>query len=104
MVATMDTYLEEYDEATGRASKAAIMQKDVVGRNPPITTVASAEEGLLVALDQHGVVDIPFITKLYGKSEEKVISELGELVFRAPKSITWQTADAYLSGNVRAKL
>src|SRR5262245_19033426 len=40
--------LENYDEASGKASKAAIMIKDVVGKNPPITSVRSAEEGLLV--------------------------------------------------------
>ena len=55
--------LEEYDEVTGKAAKAAIMQKDVVGRKPPVTTVASAEEGLLASLDQHGAVDLPFIAR-----------------------------------------
>ena len=29
--------LEDYDEVTGKAEKAAIMKKDVVGKNPPIT-------------------------------------------------------------------
>src|SRR5258707_4623363 len=96
--------LEDYDEVTGKATKAAIMQKDVVGKNPPITKVESAEEGLLVSLDQHGTVDLPFIATLYGKPEEQVIRELGELIFHDPESKTWQTADAYLSGNVRAKL
>ena len=96
--------LEEYDEVTGKAAKAAIMKQDVVGRKPPVTTVASAEEGLLVSLDQKGAVDLPFIASLYGKPEERVIAELGDLIFRDPESQTWQTADAYLSGNVRAKL
>lgn len=57
--------LEDYDEATGKAARAAIMQKDVVGKKPPITSVASAEEGLLVSLDQRGAVDLPFIVTLY---------------------------------------
>ena len=35
--------LEEYDEVTGKATKAAIMTKDVVGKTPPITQVASAD-------------------------------------------------------------
>ena len=96
--------LEQYDETTDKASKAAIMQKDVVGKTPPITHVASAEEGLLVALNERGTVDVPFIGNLYGKPEEQVISELGDLVFHDPESGNWQTADAYLSGNVRAKL
>jgi N12 class adenine-specific DNA methylase len=96
--------LEDYDDATGKAAKAAILKKDVVGRNPPITSVRSAEEGLLVSLDRRGAVDLPFIAELYGKAEEQILSELGDLVFHDPESASWQTADAYLSGNVRAKL
>ena len=71
--------LEDYDEATGKAAKAAIMTKDVVGKTPPVTSVRSAEEGLLVSLDQRGAVDLPFIATLYGKPEEQVIAELGDL-------------------------
>ena len=96
--------LEEYDEATGKATKAAIMSRDVVGKNPPITHVKTAEEGLLVSLDQRGAVDLSFIATLYGKPEAKIIDELGDLIFHDPQSKEWQTADAYLSGNVRAKL
>ncbi len=96
--------LEDYDEVTGKAAKAAIMQKDVVGKKPPVTSVASAEEGLLVSLDQRGAIDLPFIANLYGKPEHQIIDELGDLIFHDPETKTWQTADAYLSGNVRAKL
>jgi SAM-dependent methyltransferase len=96
--------LEEYDDVTGKAAKAAIMSKDVVGQRPPITSVATAAEGLLVSLDRKGVVDLPFISSLYGKERGTVIRELGDLIFPDPESRTWQTADAYLSGNVRAKL
>jgi N12 class adenine-specific DNA methylase len=80
------------------------MTKDVVGKTPPITRVQSAEEGLLVSLNQRGTVDLPFIATLYGKPEEQIISELGDLIFHDPESKNWETADAYLSGNVRAKL
>jgi N12 class adenine-specific DNA methylase len=38
--------LEEHDEVTREARKAPIMERDVVGRIPPITSVQSAEEGL----------------------------------------------------------
>src|SRR6202042_652172 len=96
--------LEEYDEVTGKAAKAAIMQKDVVGKTPPITHVRSAEEGLLVSLNQRGAVDLPFIGTLYGKQKAEIVAELGDLIFPDPETRTWQTADAYLSGNVRAKL
>lgn len=96
--------LEEYDEATGRAEKAAIMRKDVVGPKPPVTHVASAEEGLLVSLNDRGGIDLAYIAKLYGKPEQAIVAELGDLIYRDPESKEWQTADAYLSGNVRAKL
>src|SRR5207237_4577579 len=96
--------LEDYDEVTGKAAKAAIMTKDVVGKTPPITQVRSAEEGLLVSLNQRGTVDLPFIGSLYGKPKAEIVAELGDLIFPDPESRTWQTADAYLSGNVRAKL
>ena len=49
----------------GEAKKAAIMQRDVVGRSPPITHVDTAEEGLLVSLNQRGTVDLPFIASLF---------------------------------------
>lgn len=96
--------LEECDPATGTAVKAAIMMRDVVGRAPEITTVKSAEEGLLVSLDKKGVVDLAFIAELYGKRQSEIITELGELLFQDPKTKAWLTADDYLSGNVREKL
>ncbi|WP_020472282.1 helicase-related protein [Zavarzinella formosa] len=96
--------LEEYDEATGKAEKAAIMRKDVVGPKPPVTRVASAEEGLLVSLDHKGGIDLPYIATLYGKPGEEIVAELGDLIYRDPELKQWQTADTYLSGNVRSKL
>ena len=96
--------LEEYDEVANKATKAAIMTKDVVGKTPPITHVRSAEEGLLVSLNQRGTVDLPFIGELYGKTKSEIVAELGDLIYPDPVSRTWQTADAYLSGNVREKL
>ena len=96
--------LEDYDEVTGKATKAAIMLKDVVGKTPPVTQVRSAEEGLLVSLNQRGMVDLPYIATLYRKNESEIIEELGDLIFHDPESKRWETADAYLSGNVRGKL
>jgi N12 class adenine-specific DNA methylase len=96
--------LEHYDERTGRAEKAAIMHHDVVGRHAPRTMVQSAEEGLLVSLDQRGRVDLPFIATLYRAPVRQIIAELGDLIYQDPDTQAWHTADVYLSGNVRAKL
>ena len=104
--------LEAYDEDTDTARKADIMQRDVVGRIPPVTEVGSAEDGLLVSLNQRGRVDLPSIASLYRAPEEHIIAELSDpatspgqaLIYRDPATGEWQTADHYLSGNVRAKL
>ena len=96
--------LEEYDEASGTAAKAPILLRDVVGRTPPVTAVRTAEEGLLASLNDRGTVDLPYICSLYGKPEGDVVAELGDLIYRDPASGAWQTADDYLSGNVRDKL
>jgi N12 class adenine-specific DNA methylase len=96
--------LEHYDEVIGTATKAAIMHQDVVGRQTPITSVQSAEAGLLVCLDHRGEVDLPYIATLYNAPVPQIIAELGDLLYQDPDTQAWQTADAYLSGNVRAKL
>ena len=96
--------LEHYDEVSGTASKASIMIKDVVGRSPPITMVTSAEEGLLVSLDHRGAIDIPYIVGLYNKPGDRIVEELGDLIYHDPEIKAWLTADEYLSGNVRTKL
>jgi N12 class adenine-specific DNA methylase/predicted RNA methylase len=96
--------LEDYDEVTGRAAKAAIMTRDVVGRTPPVTRVDTAADGLLVSLNTRGGVDLPFVAALYDKPESQVVAELGDLIYRDPETGRWETADVYLSGNVRHKL
>ena len=96
--------LEECDPTSGTAVKAAIMTRDVVGRAPPVTSVRSAEEGLLVSLDRKGEVDLAYIASLYGADEARVVEELGDLIYQDPVTRSWQTADDYLSGNVREKL
>ncbi len=96
--------LEDYDEVEAKATKTAIFGQDVVGRKPSITKVSSAEEGLLVSLDEKGIVDLPLIASLYGKPEATIIQELGDLIYLDPASKHWETADVYLSGNVRDKL
>ena len=44
------------------------------------------------------------ITQLTGKSEDDLIDELNGVIFLDPVYGDWQTADEYLSGNVRQKL
>lgn len=96
--------LEDYDEVTKAATKAAIFSQDVVGHKHDVTRVSNAEEGLLVSLDVKGSVDLEFIASIYPKSEKSIIAELGDLIYLNPENHQYETADVYLSGNVRRKL
>ena len=97
--------LEHYDEETGRATKAAIMHQDVVGTTDACyhrSERRSRTPGLPrpprrrgPALYRHALRDTPV---------RQIIAELGDLIYQDPDTEAWQTADAYLSGNVRAKL
>src|SRR5437763_13589776 len=86
--------LEQYDERTGLAEKAAIMHHDVVGRHAPRTTVQSAEEGLLVSLDQRGRAVLPCIAALYGAPVRQIIAELGALIYQDLETQASQTTAA----------
>ena len=88
----------------GRPPRPRSCSADVVGRTPPVTSVRTAEEGLLASLNARGAVDLAYISSLYGKPEVDVVAELGDLIYRDPVSGAWHTADDYLSGNVRDKL
>ena len=44
------------------------------------------------------------MSELTGKSEEEVAKELAGVIFQNPVTEKWETADEYLSGNVREKL
>lgn len=96
--------LEKYDEATGEATKAALMRQRVLERRVPVTSVDNAPDALAVCLDQHGEIDLPTIAALLDVEPEQARSELGQLVFDDPTTGELVTAAEYLSGDVRAKL
>ncbi len=96
--------LEEYDEVTGKAVKAPILLRDVVGKSPPVTARHFRRGRAAGVARPHRRHRPGLYRQLYGKPEEAIIAELGDLIYRDPESKHWQTADAYLSGNVREKL
>ena len=78
--------LEEYDEVTGKAKKAAD-HAEGRGRHDARRSRTSPppRKGLLVSLDRRAAVDLPFIAELYGKPERAIIAELGDLIYRDPE-------------------
>lgn len=69
-----------------------------------MTSVETAAEALTISLNEKARVDLPYMAGLTGKTEEKVAEELTGVIFRDPVNGQWETADEYLSGNVREKL
>ena len=97
--------LEDYDEVTGKAAKAPIMLQGR-GRQErrPSRPSPPPRKGCWCRSTARAASTCRYIARLYGKPEDAIIAELGDLIYRDPESKHWQTADAYLSGNVRAKL
>lgn len=85
------------------AHKAAIFSTRTQSPVTVVTKVNSAKDALVESMNRHGAVQMDTMTKLYGKSEQEIISELGDLVFNDPEH-GLVTKDAYLSGNVKKKL
>lgn len=97
--------LEIYDPETNAAAKAPIFSRRVVRPRIEMTRADTAEDALLVVLDRMGRLDLPAIGALWGGREEaEVVDALGDRIYRDPETGRWETADAYLSGQVRVKL
>ena len=103
--------LENIDEDGKLESKADIFTKRTICPERHVTHVDTPSEALAVSIGERGKVDIPFMAELLGKADdfEAVTGKLTGVIFRDPMApeapeLGWQTADEYLSGNVRDKL
>jgi len=96
--------LEDFDPETRRAAKTAIFDRRTLERYRPVQRVETASEALLVSLNETGEISWPRMESLTGRSAFELQDELGSLVYRNPEGGAWETADRYLSGNVRVKL
>lgn len=85
------------------AQKAPIFTKRTQQPYKRPTSASSAKDALATVLADLGRVDLEAMSRLYGKSEDKIVAELGPLLWKTPAG-AYETADAYLSGNVKAKL
>ncbi len=95
--------LENYDAEHKRATKTAIFERRTLERYQPKEHVEAAAEALAISLNETAGIDWKRMASLTGRSERQMQRELDSLVYRNPES-DWETADRYLSGNVRAKL
>jgi N12 class adenine-specific DNA methylase len=95
--------LETYDAETRRAQKSAIFERRTLQRHKTAEHVETAAEALAISLNDVGRIHWALMEKLTGHGPKHLQRELDSLVYRNPES-EWETADRYLSGDVRAKL
>lgn len=97
--------LENYNPETKTATKADIFSKNTIAPNRTVTSAKDVSDGLIVSVNQTGGVDVSLIAKLTGKTEADVTRELidSRKAFKN-RNGDLETAEKYLSGNVRAKL
>jgi N12 class adenine-specific DNA methylase/predicted RNA methylase len=86
-----------------KADKAPIFTKRTQQPYQRPTSAASAKDALAQVLNDRGRVDLDEMSRLYGKPADAIVDELGSLLYQTPAG-TYETADAYLSGNVKQKL
>jgi N12 class adenine-specific DNA methylase len=96
--------LENYDAEKKRATKTAIFDRRTLERYKPVEHVETAAEALTVSLNETGDIAWPRMEILTGRTSPQLQRELGSLAYRNPNGGQWETADRYLSGDVRAKL
>mgnify|MGYP001851309919 CR=1 FL=1 len=104
--------LENLDENGKLKSKTDMFTKRTIRPEHSVTHVDTPAEALAVSIGERGRVDLPYMSELLGipGDYERITSDLQGVIFKDPSvdatdpEAGWQTADEYLSGNVRNKL
>ena len=96
--------LEELDEDKNLKRKADMFTRRTIRAHEAVTSVDTASEALALSISEKACVDMEYMAQLTGRSQEELIDELNGVIFLDPVRGEWQTADEYLSGNVRQKL
>ena len=95
--------LDDEDKAKLKG-KADMFTKRTIRQQRSVDSVDTAAEALALSIGEKARVDMAYMSQLTGKSEDDIIDELNGVIFLDPVYGDWQTADEYLSGNVRQKL
>ena len=105
--------LENIDAHHNFLGKSDMFTKRTIQQDIVPTSAETAQEALLLSMSEKARVDMDYMSSLTGKTEEELFSELKGEIFKVPSQTPvggtesraeYQTADEYLSGNVRQKL
>lgn len=95
--------LEDYNAEKQTATKTAIFTRRTLERYKPVEHVETASEALAISLNETGAIDWQRMAALTGNNVKAIQAQLSGQVFETPEG-AWETADEYLSGDVREKL
>ena len=103
--------LEILDEDGNLERKADMFMKRTINQQVTIDHVDTASEALAVSIGERARVDLDYMASLLGTPGEtdSIIRDLKGVIYKNPEAgggplNGWETADEYLSGNVRKKL
>ena len=103
--------LEILDEEKNLKRKADLFTKRTIRSHKPAEKVDTAVEALALSIGEKAHVDMDYMSRLTGKDEEALFSDLKGVIFLNPAYTgendgheKYLPADEYLSGNVRQKL
>jgi len=104
--------LEVLDENGDLERKADMFTKRTIKQRHTVDRVDTAAEALAVSIAEKACVDMEYMSKLSGKTEDELYADLQGAIFlnpafgfgASPDDRKYVTADDYLSGNIRDKL
>ena len=97
--------LEKTDNSGNFIGKADIFSKKTINPQIVIDHCNNAQDALILSLSEKMRVDMDYMSMLTDKSESELVAELGDKIYQNPqKNMRWESADEYLTGNIRTKL
>lgn len=96
--------LEIVDENKNFVRKADMFNKRTIKPRTPISKTDNSIDALISSISERATVNLEYMSKLTGKTEEQLIKDLEGSIFKDPMLEKYVTADEYLSGNIREKL
>lgn len=101
--------LEKIDGNGNLKALSDIFYKRTIKPKKTIIKAENGVEAVALSINEKGRVDMDFMCSLLGKASQEIEEELKGIIYRVPSQSSssgyiFQTADEYLSGNVREKL
>lgn len=101
--------LEKLDENRNFVAKTDMFSKRTIRPKILPEHVDTPVEALMLSVSEKTGVDLQYMSALTGMTEERLVDALDGVIFKNPALSTeltpvYETADEYLSGNVRQKL